>query len=91
MTIQLKVGEIRDLAEEWLQKYFDHLSRGTAADGAKIIVHKSPPILNCQICSYSFQVAVDQLNDSLCPVCGSSSLILLSGREFVVEEIGVIR
>ncbi len=29
VSIDLRVGELRDLVEEWAQRYFDYVSKGT--------------------------------------------------------------
>lgn len=80
---------MRDLTEEWVQRYFDYLSRGTVAEGGKIVFKRTPVILKCNDCSRTYQVDVRQMEFS-CPHCGSSGFVLVSGREFLIESIGVI-
>ncbi len=31
LSIQLRIGELSDLENEWIQKYFDYLSKDTVA------------------------------------------------------------
>ncbi len=42
ISIELKVGEMSDLEPKWMQKYFDHVGKGTLAEGAKLIIEKIP-------------------------------------------------
>lgn len=87
--IHLQVGELRDLEEEWIQRYFDYLSRGTMAEGAKILVKRIPVTLACAECADLFHADIRQEEIS-CPGCGSKNIRLVSGREFLIEGIGVI-
>ena len=32
LKIQLVIGEMRNLEEEWIQRYFDYISKGTIAE-----------------------------------------------------------
>ena len=40
-TIRLIVGKLSDLEDEWIQRYFDYLSKGTVAEGARLGVISS--------------------------------------------------
>lgn len=88
-SIHLQVGELRDLTEEWMQRYFDYLSHGTIAEGGKIVIRRTPVTLECVVCADSFNADIRQDN-ILCPGCGSTKIELVSGREFLIESIGVI-
>lgn len=88
-SIHLQVGELRDLTEEWMQRYFDYLSHGTIAEGGKVVIKRTPVTLKCVECTDSFNADIRHQN-ILCPVCGSAKIELVSGREFLIESIGVI-
>lgn len=83
------VGELRDIVEEWMQWYYDHLSKGTIAEGSKLNVKTSPVKFRCFDCQEAF--TADIRNQELnCPSCQSESIELVSGREFFIESIGVV-
>ena len=89
ISIDIRVGELRDFLEDWMQWYFDHLSENTIAAGGKLNVKRSPTTFKCDQCEETF--AVDLLQQELlCPSCGSGQVELISGREFYIESIGVV-
>ncbi|MFH1080618.1 MAG: hydrogenase maturation nickel metallochaperone HypA [Pseudomonadota bacterium] len=88
--VGLRIGELADLADEWLQRYFDYLSRDTIAAGARIRVERIPVIFRCEACGKAFPVKLSDIKDVVCPACGPGKVILVSGREFTVQQIEVI-
>ncbi len=88
-SIQLQVGELRDLTEEWMQRYFDYLSEGTLAEGGKILMTRIPVTFRCGGCAHTFSADIRQ-SKLLCPACGHESCELIAGNEFLIESIGVI-
>lgn len=90
VSIHLRVGEMLGLTEEWIQWYFDHLSQGTIAEGGKIIFTKSPIIFQCESCRHTMSTEVSNNDTMCCPSCGNSKMVMLNGREFFIESIGVI-
>lgn len=89
VSIQLQVGELRDLTEEWMQRYFDYLSEGTVAGGGKVLITRIPVAFRCGACAHKFNADIRQDN-LLCPACGFESCELITGNEFLIESIGVI-
>jgi hydrogenase nickel incorporation protein HypA/HybF len=89
LSIQLQVGELRDLTEEWMQRYFDYLSEGTPAEGGKILMTRIPVAFRCEACAHTFSADIRQSN-LLCPACGHERCELIAGNEFLIESIGVI-
>jgi hydrogenase nickel incorporation protein HypA/HybF len=90
VLIRLKIGELSDLEDEWIQRYFDYLSRGTLAENAKLAIQRAPIVLECEACSRSFEVRKDGLGGAECPECGGSDCRLVSGREYLIENIEVV-
>jgi len=89
-VIHLKIGDLTDLEDEWIQRYFDYLSRGTLAENAKLAIQRAPIVLECGSCSCSFDVRKEGLGDAACPECGGSEYRLISGREYLIENIEVV-
>ncbi len=89
ISINLQVGELRDFTEEWMQRYFDYLSRGTIAEGGKIVLKTIPVTMECVECQANFGADLKQAEIS-CPGCGSASCRVIAGNEFIIESIGVI-
>jgi len=90
VSIHLGVGELRDLVEIWMQKYFDYVSRGTIAEGATLKVNKYPVVCHCHNCQEFFTLNVHAAQLVTCPVCGKEDYKLVSGNEFLVEGIELL-
>jgi hydrogenase nickel incorporation protein HypA/HybF len=88
--VGLRIGELSDLADEWLQRYFDYLSRDTIAAGADIRIERVPVVFRCEACGEPFPVRLSEIRDIACPACGPGKAVLVSGREFTVQQIEVI-
>jgi hydrogenase nickel incorporation protein HypA/HybF len=88
--VGLRIGELSDLADEWVQRYFDYLSRDTIAAGARIRIDRIPVVFRCETCGEPFPVRLREMKDVACPACGPGKAALVSGREFTVQQIEVI-
>ena len=89
MSINLQVGKLSDLEDEWIQRYFDYLSKGTVAQGAKLKIERTPIMVQCNACSTSYEAEAAKLSDIVCPNCGKKESTLLSGREYYIKEMEV--
>ena len=89
MAINLQVGKLSDLEDEWIQRYFDYLSKGTLAEGAKLKIERMPIMLQCSACSTSYEAEAAKLGDLICPSCGQKDSTLLSGREYYIKDMEV--
>ena len=90
ISIMLKVGEISDLKDEWMQRYFDHLSKGTLMEGAKLVTERVPLVMRCSLCSESFPVNLSEVKQIECPRCKGLELAYVSGREYRIESMEVV-
>ena len=86
-AINLRVGALSDLEPEWLQSYFDPISRGTPADGARLRVRRSPLTFRCGSCSAEFDAARESLDRMACPDCGSGDASVVAGTSYTVEAM----
>jgi hydrogenase nickel incorporation protein HypA/HybF len=90
VSISLKIGEMSDLIDEWVQRYFDYLSKGTIAEGAKLKIEKVPVVLKCEACGSSFQVDIRKDENIKCTQCNGDKVTLVSGREFHISSMEVM-
>lgn len=87
--INLQIGKLSDLEDEWIQRYFDYLSKGTLAEGAKLRIERMPIKMQCPSCSQSYEVEMTGLENLVCPKCGEKGGSLLSGREYYIKDMEV--
>ncbi len=87
VTIRLRIGRLSDLEDEWIQRYFDYLSKDTEASEAKLVIERTPIVLRCTSCSESYETDPGCLKNPVCPACGSKGATLVSGREYTVKDM----
>jgi len=90
VAVGLRIGKLSDLVDEWMQHYFDYLSKDTPAEGATLKIERSPIIFHCNACAQDFPVEIMEIRKIACPACGSGDAALISGREFYIKNIEVI-
>ena len=89
VRIHLRVGELSDLADEWIQRYFSYLSRGTLAEHAELAIPRAPIVLQCIDCNASFEIRRASFGEANCPQCAGTRMDLVSGRGYFVENMEV--
>ena len=52
LEIRLRIGEFSGVFPEYIQEYFNIASRGTLAEGAKLIIDKIPITIRCNDWGY---------------------------------------
>ena len=87
--IFLRIGEMRNLEEDWIQRYFNQISKGSHAENAIIHFIKVPVVFICKLCNKEFFASFREDKKILCSHCNSFEYDLLSGREFIIEKIEV--
>lgn len=90
LSIQLKIGELSDLENEWVQRYFDYLSKDTIAENAQLKIERTPVVMRCDSCSHSFEVNIKEIKDIQCPDCGNKKCSLISGRDYYIKDMEVM-
>ena len=83
--IHLVIGALSSVIDESVQFYWDIVSEGTAAEGAKLHFRRIPAELACQDCATTYDPRVDLA----CPACGSINVRVVAGQEFYLEAIEV--
>lgn len=89
ISVNLEIGALSDLQEEWVQRYFDYLSRGSIVEGAKLRINRVPAIFRCNHCQRSFEVDSLLRDDLSCVRCNNKEVTLISGREYHVRNMEV--
>ena len=89
LNVNLIVGEMRNIEESWMQRYFDYISVGTAAEKAVIKIRKVPVVFLCGDCGKKFTADIKDDKKILCPFCSSFHYDLDSGRELIIESVAV--
>ena len=89
IAINLKVGEVSDLQDEWIQRYFDFLAKGTVVEGARLKIERVPLVVRCKKCAESLHVNMRERQKVECPKCQAADFAYVSGREYTVDSMEV--
>jgi hydrogenase nickel incorporation protein HypA/HybF len=90
LRIHLTVGALHDLRREWIQRYFDYLSKDSRAEGAEITIHRLQPGFRCARCDCFFEVDLEDMDRIRCPSCRADRVTLEQGQEFFVRDMEVV-
>jgi hydrogenase nickel incorporation protein HypA/HybF len=90
ISVNLEIGALSDLQAEWIQRYFDRLSRDTVVEGAKLHINRKPVVFQCNCCQQSFEINSRFEKNLSCPHCRANEIILVSGREYHVKNMEVM-
>ncbi len=86
VAINLVIGERASVFDDSLLFYFDMLTPGTRADGARLNVRRTPMRFHCAACDRDYGRAGDTFR---CPDCGTVGQITRDGSELLIESIEV--
>jgi len=84
--LHLVLGEISSYAEDSIQFYWDEISRGTIAAGAKLHFRHLDAELQCMACFTKYHPSEGEI---LCPNCGSTGARIVAGEDFYLESIDI--
>lgn len=85
-ALHLVIGQATTLAEDSVRFYWDSISRGTVAEGARLLFRHVPTELLCLNCQRHYTPAQ---TDPACPACGSLRVRPIAGEEFYLEAIDI--
>ena len=85
LEVNLVVGERASLMDESLFFYFDMLTPGTLAEGAKLTARRIPSQFDCLECGQTYLAGADLR----CPHCGGIGRISDKGSEFYIDSIEI--
>ena len=86
-SIKVKVGKASGIVPDSLLFAFEALKSGTMADKAVLTIEEIPVSGFCKKCSKKF--TVEEAYVISCPVCGSTSFDVKTGRELNIDEMEV--
>jgi len=89
VSISLRIGEVSDLEDEWIQHYFSYLAKKSPAAKAKLKIERVPVVMSCNECEHRFQIDVKEMKEIQCPKCGGKKHSLVSGKEYYIENMEV--
>ena len=87
MKIHLEIGVLNDLKREWIQRYFDHLSRGTIAEHAEVSVVTRPVRLFCKTCRKEYAIEIQKVSRLECPDCHGTDCRVEGGSGYFIKDI----
>jgi hydrogenase nickel incorporation protein HypA/HybF len=86
--IYLVLGRLSSIVDDSVQFYWDALAEGTICQGAQLYFERIPARLACLDCATTYEIKDDLIP---CPQCGGNRVKVISGDEFRVDSIEVIR
>jgi hydrogenase nickel incorporation protein HypA/HybF len=86
-AVRLEIGALSHVEVEALRFCFDAVTRGGAAEGARLELDSPPGQAWCMPCGATVPLA--RLGDA-CPHCGSHQLQVTQGEEMRVKDIELI-
>jgi len=84
--LHLVIGEISTYSNDSVQFYWDEISKGTIAEGARLHFRQVSAEMQCMACFTKYHPADGEIR---CPSCGSSGARILAGEEFYMEALDV--
>lgn len=85
--IYMTIGRLSSIIDDSVQFYWDHISKDTLCEGARLHFNRPPAVFKCNKCRQEFEITEDLLP---CPACNSFDLEILSGNEMQVDHIEII-
>jgi len=82
--ITLRIGEYSGIIPSCIEEFFPLVSKGTAAEGAKLNLLTVQAVFSCPDCGFD-----GPLHGAACPRCGGTNIRMTAGREFYVENLTV--
>lgn len=86
VEIRLVIGDLSTVIDDSVQMYFDIMSQGTVAQGAKLIFKRIQSEFCCKSCGNKYN---KPKTGFACPLCGGDGVPTGVGKEFYIESIEV--
>ncbi len=86
LEIRLVIGDLSTIVDDSVQMYFDVMSEGTPAQGAKLVFNRVKAEFKCKSCG---EVFVKPPKGFDCPKCGGLGTPTDRGKEFYIESLEI--
>ena len=83
-VVNIKFGQMIQIVPDIFQFAFEEATRNTIADGARLNLEILPVQFVCKKCNSTTGV---KRMEFICPQCGSKEVVLIQGRETIIESI----
>lgn len=87
--ITLLVGVLSGVLPNYMQSYFDLISKGTIAEGSELVIEVDPAVFVCRDCG-GHTIFERYGPDFVCGECGGANVRLISGKAFKIISIAII-
>ncbi len=84
--VHIVIGDLSSYIDEAVQFYWEILTAGTIAEGSQLRFTRIPAEMECMGCGYRYSPAEE---DFACPKCEGIQLNIVSGDEFLLQDIEV--
>jgi hydrogenase nickel incorporation protein HypA/HybF len=84
--IYMAIGQLSSVIDDSIRFYWDMISEGTIAEGARLHFRRVPAEFTCQDCETNYK---PEGEDFACPQCGGANIKLVGGGEFQIEAIEI--
>ena len=85
-ALYLTIGQLSSIVDDSIQFYWDIVSEGTPAQGARLHFKRIPARLACLDCGQEYAPDGREL---ACPACQGTKIKVVAGEEFFLESIEV--
>ena len=88
--INISIGAMMDVLEEYIPGLVRHLGKGTPIEDAEVVIRRVPFYVRCDECADIFALDVHDPSTWRCPRCGAERRYrVFSGREMRLDSIEV--
>ncbi len=84
--LHLVIGQLSSIIDDSVQFYWDIVSQGTIAEGAKLEFERIPAELQCLDCNTHYHLTQEDL---VCPQCQGVRIKVVAGDEFTLQAIDI--
>jgi hydrogenase nickel incorporation protein HypA/HybF len=86
--LHIVIGQLSSIFDDSIQFYWDIISKDTLCESSRLHFQRKPAVFLCNDCNSEFTLK-DEI--SPCPTCGSIQLQIVSGEEFFLESIEIVK